>query len=118
MKFKCPYCGRIFNTETDCSTSKKEIELMYVNGEEWILLCHCSSKFSAFNNIEFEPPTGGTGEVNPNESPVKNISLRNYFAGQALVGMFTDDDRETMSHGEVARHCYLYSDAMIKESEK
>jgi len=43
------------------------------------------------------------------------IALRDWFAGQALAGMIPDHgdvDRESM-----ARHAYLYADAMLKARE-
>jgi hypothetical protein len=53
---------------------------------------------------------------NGQESSVPHIgmTLRDYFAGQALAGMMAHDQTSSWQDYEVAGDCYVYADAMIK----
>jgi hypothetical protein len=42
----------------------------------------------------------------------KGITLRDYFAGQALAGLLSCDDKRGYSY--VAKDCYSYADAVLK----
>ena len=46
--------------------------------------------------------------------PQGGMSLRDYFAGQALAGMMAHDQTSSWQDYEVAGDCYVYADAMIK----
>lgn len=51
-----------------------------------------------------------------NHSYQSGMSLRDYFAGQALVGLLASSDQ--VVHVDVAQTCYVYADAMLKERDK
>jgi hypothetical protein len=42
------------------------------------------------------------------------MTLRDYFAGQALAGITGDPSVEDMDQNEIARAAYLYADAMLE----
>jgi hypothetical protein len=42
------------------------------------------------------------------------MSLRDYLAGQALVGMMANKNAQDWTLSEVATDCYLYADALLK----
>ncbi len=44
---------------------------------------------------------------------VGGISARDWFAGQALAGMFADKSRSTLNQSAIAGDAYLFADAMI-----
>jgi phage terminase large subunit GpA-like protein len=46
--------------------------------------------------------------------PQGGMTLRDYFAGQALAGMMAHDQTSSWQDYEVAGDCYVYADAMIK----
>lgn len=130
MKFECPECGEIFDSE-NCSTSEKEFVRMFENAEKWILHCNCGNKYSAFDNIVYQKPTGGSGEVDPDKVIIPEISLRDYFAGQALSGILSDkahvqevldalkkSDSPKNGFEAITQLTYLYADAMLKERDK
>ena len=48
----------------------------------------------------------------------EGMSLRDYFAGQALAGIFNHDGAEDCSLDQIASDCYLYADAMIEARGK
>ena len=48
----------------------------------------------------------------PNASPDLGMSLRDYFAGQALAGLLVNDNSRT--HSSSAADAYGYADAMLK----
>ena len=62
--------------------------------------------------------------------PAKGMSLRDYFAGQALIGLLgmhginpNDPNRSTepvyvSRHLEAVRHAYSLADAMLRERER
>mgnify|MGYP003385421611 CR=1 FL=1 len=58
--------------------------------------------------------------VNKHGSP--GMTLRDYFAGQALVGILGGGFADTIPHseacGEVAQFAYHYADAMLAERAK
>jgi len=72
-------------------------------------------------------PYGGTEldhvEVNPDGSPrpifraVSGMSLRDWFAGQVLMGCFAND-ADYPSWSDIAERCYKASDAMLSERNK
>ena len=51
---------------------------------------------------------------------VDNFTLRDYFAGQALAGIMTNikQDFGENPQGHIAKICYDYADALIKEREE
>ena len=50
--------------------------------------------------------------------PRTREELRDYFAGQALVGYLSDDNFEFTGVQEVAQHAYKFADAMLAERDK
>ena len=49
------------------------------------------------------------------------MTLRDWFAGQALkawVQAHIDQSVDDLSKSDIARECYSYADAMLKEREK
>ena len=46
------------------------------------------------------------------------MTIRDYFAGQALAGMLSAPNGMTISHQVSALGAYMYADAMIAEREK
>jgi len=44
-------------------------------------------------------------------------SLRDWFAGQALVGMLASMKEGSCAYGEIAEGCYFMADAMIEARE-
>lgn len=46
------------------------------------------------------------------------MSLRDYFAGQALAGMIRATPGVPVLYGEMAHHAYQYADAMLAERGK
>lgn len=65
----------------------------------------------AFPNVPIENIHGELPEIN------KGMDLRDYFAGQALIGVVTrmsqSDDSEI-----IARVCYRMADALLEERSK
>lgn len=49
---------------------------------------------------------------------IDGMSLRDYFAGQALVGLIMADSDQLMDNEMLAVHSYKAADAMMKEREK
>ena len=45
------------------------------------------------------------------------MTLRDWFAGQALAGMMAHKDSSKWTRNEVAGDCYAYADAMLKARE-
>jgi hypothetical protein len=45
------------------------------------------------------------------------MTLRDWFAGQALAGMMAHKDSAKWTRNEVAGDCYAYADAMLKARE-
>lgn len=48
---------------------------------------------------------------------VGNLEIRDYFAGQALAGMFADSHLSG-THENLAKACYSMADAMLAERNK
>jgi hypothetical protein len=46
------------------------------------------------------------------------MTLRDYFAGQALAGITADPSVEDMDQNEIAEAAYLYADAMLKARDE
>jgi hypothetical protein len=44
----------------------------------------------------------------------EGMTLRDWFAGQALAGITGDPSVEDMDQNEIARAAYLYADAMLE----
>jgi len=63
----------------------------------------------------------GITEIDTREEPVAGMSLRDYFAGQALANgwrqMFESEEGEFL-YGDIARSCYEMADAMLKAREQ
>jgi hypothetical protein len=47
----------------------------------------------------------------------KGMTMRDWFAGQALAGMMAHKDSAKWTRNEVAGDCYAYADAMLKARE-
>lgn len=47
-----------------------------------------------------------------------SITLRDWFAGQALVGLLTDNRTREWSHADIAEEAYCNADAMLAQREK
>ena len=67
-------------------------------------------------------PDGGpafpvTGCVHPNGNAIVGMTLRDYFAGQALAGMLTSGKAIEWKACEIADGCYSIADAMISARE-
>jgi hypothetical protein len=54
------------------------------------------------------------GQKNFTERSSEGMSLRDYFAGQALAGMMANKNAQDWTLSEVATDCYLYADALLK----
>lgn len=48
----------------------------------------------------------------------EGMTLRDYFAGQALASVYTEALNHDMEPSCVASDCYLYADAMLAERAK
>ena len=61
----------------------------------------------------FPQPTGG-GEFGIR--PMPGMSLRDWFAGQALVGLCASPHNMVVDgyHGEFATHAYMLADALLE----
>ena len=46
-------------------------------------------------------------------SYVAGMTLRDWFAGQALAGAMVDDENGVEDHDKMAAYCYRQADAMI-----
>jgi hypothetical protein len=59
--------------------------------------------------------TGGPafGHGNPNDGGAPGMSIRDWFAGQALAGLFASGPHDCDEHG-LAHDAYLHADAMLK----
>lgn len=69
-----------------------------------------SSKNSGMKAFPATVPEGGTQSFNP------GMTLRDYFAGQALMGLMSDhDNMNTLAKD--AEAAYKMADAMIEERE-
>lgn len=47
----------------------------------------------------------------------QGMTLRDYFAGQALAGMYADRNRSLMNEKHIAHDAYLFADAMLAARE-
>jgi hypothetical protein len=65
----------------------------------------------AFPNFQFTE--NGKVEI----CPQGGMSLRDYFAAQALAGMLTRKESDGWTNREVAGDCYSYADAMLAARE-
>lgn len=52
----------------------------------------------------------------PNLPERNGMTLRDYFAGQALAGLLSNDSGRGYPH--VSKDAYLYADAMLKKKEE
>jgi hypothetical protein len=59
------------------------------------------------------PQAGHTLPSGNYEWPVEGMSLRDWFAGQALAGLVFHNDYGARSDDEIANGAYAYADAMI-----
>lgn len=53
-----------------------------------------------------------------NTSPIPGITLRDYFAGQALAGMCATEPREDETWRDLATRAYLAADTMLMVREQ
>ena len=53
-----------------------------------------------------------------NTSPIPGITLRDYFAGQALAGMCANPDTSTATWKDLATRAYLAADTMLLVREQ
>lgn len=60
---------------------------------------------------------GGPAFAVPRDAPVDGMSLRDYFAGQALAGMQTDGFTTPLMPS-IAKRAYVIADAMLAERQK
>jgi hypothetical protein len=61
-------------------------------------------------------PSVGEGFGNPSYS-APGMTLRDYFAGQALAGMFADRERLSTNAQHFSHDAYLFADAMLAARE-
>lgn len=59
----------------------------------------------------------GAGNSQPTPTQYNGMSLRDYFAGQALAGYLAHPDSE-INMTFVAKWAYQYADAMLAERQK
>ncbi len=61
--------------------------------------------------------TGGQAfpQAIANEIIEPGMTLRDYFAGQALIGLCSNKNYEDMTDEQVSKACYINADTMIKE---
>lgn len=57
-------------------------------------------------------------EGNESVDEERGMSLRDYFAGQALAGMLANPKNTVSSPHVDSSYAYQYADAMLKEREK
>ena len=57
----------------------------------------------------------GNGDVQPGWN---GASLRDWFAGQALAGLLTDNRTREWSRADIAEEAYYNADAMLAQREK
>lgn len=107
IQHKCPTCGDIHECPEDTA------------GTLW--LCECNESYFWRDNIILEKripafPESCNGQI------VQGMSLRDYFAGQALVGLLSMN-RDIIEDGKgnritIQKASFLYADGMLKEREK
>ena len=49
------------------------------------------------------------------EPPLSEMNMRDWFAGQALVGLVTNNANAILSIEELAQSAYVHADAMMVE---
>ena len=65
--------------------------------------------------LAFVSREDGKGVVNVQDG----MSMRDYFAGCAMISGKTPRlENEPQSYGDIARACYRYADAMLRERSK
>jgi len=138
IKVECPNCNEIAELPYVLNDLKKYKK----NKNPLTYIClECGEEYDCLNNIEYKPLTGGTGEVDPNKSILPEISLRDYFAGQAMNALivsekstldkilnmidFHKDDFDDKVEKKRIQYMKMWieqsfkiADAMVKESEK
>ena len=64
-------------------------------------------------------PCESYGHRNGKETtvPAQGMTLRDYFAGQALAGMFADRERLSTNAQHSSHDAYLFADAMLAARE-
>jgi hypothetical protein len=64
-------------------------------------------------------PCESYGHRNGKETtvPAQGMTLRDYFAGQALAGMFADRERLSTNAQHFSHDAYLFADAMLAARE-
>ena len=55
------------------------------------------------------------GGVDPSTN---GMTLRDWFAGQAMTGVLALQDADERSYENLAMHCYAFADAMLAAREK
>lgn len=64
------------------------------------------------------PNDGGAAYPSPPEAGFEHgehgMSLRDYFAGQVLAGIFNHGGADDCGPKDIAHDCYLYADEMIE----
>jgi len=61
---------------------------------------------------------GGSAFPHPTSPQIKGMTLRDWFAGQALIGVVSHDAHRFTSGLALAQRAYLLADAMIAEGKK
>lgn len=86
----------------------------------WKLLTLLSRKVGEEMKNEPAFPSKYTFEMNGMEGQgeYSGMALRDYFAGQALIGYIVSKRDEDNSSDKVANWCYQDADAMLAEREK
>lgn len=115
MKIKCPKCGYVMEIEGNL----KQYKGTRTHSPVFMDCQSCNYGYAIIDNICYEAPTGGTGEVDPDKPFIPEMSLRDYFAGQALAKLAGENLGNARSSAEVISfYCYEHADAMIKERGK
>ncbi len=63
-------------------------------------------------------PRPGVDEAENESLAQSGMSLRDWFAGQALAGLTADPERFDKDFGNSSIICYRYADAMLAQREK
>lgn len=62
-------------------------------------------------------PTDNERQSGPSTYHYAGMTLRDWFAGQALTGLVFHNDFGTVSDSDIAKGAYSYADAMLKQRE-
>lgn len=68
--------------------------------------------------VEREEMSASTNSYRIRREPEGGMSLRDYFAGQALLGLAVNHIEYPEGEGNIARIAYAYADAMLEARTK